>query len=57
MNWGARAVIKETLARLNARLTGDMTTVAEVANPVVSAETVHGFQRNSGGPAGKPALS
>ena len=57
MNWGARAVIKETLARLNARLTGDMTTVAEVANPVVSAETVHGFQRVSGGPAGKPALS
>lgn len=57
MNWGARTVIKATLARLNGRLTGDMTTVADVANPVVSTETVHGFQRIAGGPAGKPALS
>lgn len=57
MNWGARSVIRETFARVMPRLSGDMTSVADIANPVRTLETVHGFPSVSGGPAGKPALS
>lgn len=57
MNWGARTVVRETLARVMPRLSGDANPISTVANPVKIMETVHGFQRVSGGPAGKPAHS
>lgn len=41
MNWGAKATLRVSMARLIPRLSGDATSVAEVVAPAVeSVETV-----------------